>query len=55
VERAFTNNFTEPMIQMDSKATILHRIHDNNTFKNKMGIGLLKKTELTVDNFIKVK
>ena len=43
VERAFTNDFTEPMIQMDSKSTILHRIHDNNTFKNKMGIGLLKK------------
>ena len=43
VERAFTNDFTEPMIQMDSKATILHRIHDKNTFKNKMDIGLLKK------------
>ena len=43
VERTFTNDFTEPMIQMDSKSTILHRIHDNNTFKNKMGIGLLKK------------
>lgn len=43
VECAFTNNFTEPMIQMDSKATILHRIHDNNTFKNKLSIGLLKK------------
>ena len=43
VERAFTNDFTEPMIQMDSKSTILHRIHDTNTFKNKMGIGLLKK------------
>jgi glycosyltransferase involved in cell wall biosynthesis len=43
VERAFTNDFTEPMIQLDSKSTILHRIHDNNTFKNKMGIGLLKK------------
>lgn len=55
VERAFTNNFTEPMIQMDSKATILHRIHDNNTFKNKMSIGLLKKTDLALDNFVKVK
>ena len=55
VERCFTNDFTEPMIQLDSKSTILHRIHDNNTFKNKMGIGLLKKTELTVENFIKVK
>jgi glycosyltransferase involved in cell wall biosynthesis len=43
VERAFTNDFTEPMIQLDSKATILHRIHDNNTFKNKMSVGLLKK------------
>jgi len=43
VERAFINDFTEPMIQLDSKSTILHRIHDNNTFKNKMSIGLLKK------------
>ena len=43
VERVFTNDFTEPMIQLDSKSTILHRIHDNNTFKNKMGVGLLKK------------
>ena len=55
VERVFTNDFTEPMIQMDSKATILHRIHDNNTFKNKMGVGLLRKAELTIENFIKVK
>ena len=55
VERVFTNDFTEPMIQLDSKSTILHRIHNNNTFKNKMGIGLLKKTELTVENFVKVK
>jgi len=55
VERAFTNDFTEPMIQMDSKSTILHRIHDNNTFKNKMGIGLLKKADLEIENFIKVK
>jgi glycosyltransferase involved in cell wall biosynthesis len=55
VERVFTNDFTEPMIQLDSKATILHRIHDNNTFKNKMGAGLLRKTELTIENFVKVK
>ena len=55
VERVFTNDFTEPMIQLDSKSTILHRIHNNNTFKNKMSIGLLKKTELTVENFVKVK
>lgn len=48
VECAFTNNFTEPMIQMDSKATILHRIHDTNTFKNKLGVGLLKKVNATV-------
>ena len=48
VERVFTNDFTEPMIQLDSKATILHRIHDNNTFNNKMGVGLLKKVNATV-------
>jgi len=55
VEHAFTNDFTEPMIQLDSKLTILHRIHNNNTFKNKMDIGLLKKTDLIIENFIKVK
>ena len=55
VEGAFTNNFTEPMIQLDSKATILHRIHNTNTFKNKMSVGLLKKTDLTLENFVKVK
>ena len=57
VERAFLNDFTEPVIQLSSKNTILHIIHSTNTFnaiqaRDKGTLGLLKKTELKLENFI---
>lgn len=51
VEHVFLNEFTEPVIQLDNQ--ILHMIHSSNTFKNKMGISLMKKTTLTLEDFIK--
>lgn len=57
VENAFLNNFTEDMIQLNSKKTILHIIHSTNTFnaiqgRDKGTLGLLRKTELKLENFI---
>jgi glycosyltransferase involved in cell wall biosynthesis len=57
VERAFLNDFTEDMVQLNSKNTILHIIHSTNTFnaiegRNKGTLGLLRKTHLKLDNFI---
>jgi len=51
VERVFLNDFTEPMIQMDNQ--ILHMIHSSNTYKNKMGVSLMEKTDLSLEHFIK--
>lgn len=51
VERAFTHDFSEPMIQLDSKRTILHMVHSENTFKDKKKIGLLVKTDLGLTDF----
>jgi len=51
VERVFTNDFSEPMIQLDSRATILHMVHAENTFKEKKKIGLLVKTTLSLADF----
>jgi len=51
VERAFTRDFSEPMIQLNSKKTILHMVHSENTFKDKKKIGLLVKTTLTLADF----
>ena len=51
VESGFLNDFTEPMIQMDNQ--ILHMIHSSNTYKNKMGISLMERTDLTLEHFIK--
>lgn len=51
VERVFTRDFSEPMIQLDSKRTILHMVHSENTFKDKKKIGLLVKTTLTLADF----
>lgn len=51
VERVFTNDFSEPMIQLDSKRTILHLVHAENTFKEKKKIGLLVKTTLDLSDF----
>ena len=57
VERAFLNDFTEEMVQLYSKNTILHIIHSTNTFNAIRGrdqgtLGLLKKTQLKLENFI---
>jgi glycosyltransferase involved in cell wall biosynthesis len=57
VERAFLNDFTEDMVQLYSKNTILHIIHSTNTFnaiqgRDKGTLGLLRKTHLKLDNFI---
>jgi len=51
VERVFTRDFSEPMIQLDSKKTILHMVHAENTFKDKKKIGLLVKTSLGLADF----
>ena len=51
VERVFTRDFSEPMIQLESKKTILHMVHTENTFKEKKKIGLLVKTPLGLADF----
>jgi glycosyltransferase involved in cell wall biosynthesis len=51
VENVFLNGFTEPMIQLDNQ--ILHMIHSSNTYKKKMGISLMEKTNLKLEDFIK--
>ena len=51
VERVFTRDFSEPMIQLDSRATILHMVHTENTFRGKKKIGLLVKTDLGLADF----
>jgi len=52
VEAKFTNHFTEPMIQLPSNQTILHMIHSSNTFKQKMSINRLEKTNFLLEYFI---
>jgi FMN-dependent oxidoreductase (nitrilotriacetate monooxygenase family) len=52
VERQVTNNFTEPMIQLNPRRTILHKIHSSNTYKEKRSVGLLRKTDRSVATFI---
>jgi len=52
VERQVTNNFTEPMIQLNPRRTILHKIHSSNTYREKRSVGLLRKTEQSVAAFI---
>jgi glycosyltransferase involved in cell wall biosynthesis len=52
VESKFTNCFTEPMIQLPSQQTILHMIHSSNTFKQKMSIHRLQKTNFILEYFI---
>ena len=52
VEARLTNNFTEPMIQLPPNQTILHMIHSSNTFKQKMSISRLEKTNFLLEYFI---
>jgi hypothetical protein len=45
------------MLQINTKKTILHIIHSSNTFnaiqaRDKGTLGLMKKTSLTLENFI---
>jgi len=54
VERQVTNGFTEPMIQLVPRRTILHKIHSANTYRCKRSVGLLRRTGLEVAKFIKV-
>jgi glycosyltransferase involved in cell wall biosynthesis len=51
VERVFTRDFTEPMIQLDSMKTILHMVHGENTFRGKKTISRLVKTNLSLADF----
>ena len=51
VERVFTNNFTEPMYQLDTKQTILHTVHSSNTFQKKRSVAGLRKTKYTKATF----
>ena len=43
-ESSFTNNFTEPMTQLDAEKTILVIFHQNNTFDKKLST----KTNLSI-------
>lgn len=52
VEARLTNFFTEPMIQLPTNKTILHMIHSSNTFKQKMSINRLEKTNFLLEYFI---
>jgi glycosyltransferase involved in cell wall biosynthesis len=53
VESKFLNEFTEPMIQLDSEKTILHIIHSTNTFqKRSKAIGFVCKTDRTLEQTI---
>jgi glycosyltransferase involved in cell wall biosynthesis len=57
VESGFLSGFTVPMLQINTKKTILHIIHSSNTFnaiqaRDKGTLGLMKKTSLTLENFI---
>ena len=52
VEKVLTNNFTEPMIQLDPRQTILHTVHQTNTFQGKRTIARLRKTTYTRDQLL---
>ena len=54
VERVFTNNFTEPMIQLPSRNTIRHVVHSANTFQQKRSVGGLRKTVFRPDTILSI-
>jgi glycosyltransferase involved in cell wall biosynthesis len=54
IEKVFTNNFTEPMIQLDTVKTILHTVHPGNTYKKKREVTGLRRTEYTKDMLRKI-
>jgi glycosyltransferase involved in cell wall biosynthesis len=45
IEKVFTNGFTEPMIQLDPKKTILHMVHNSNTYRHKRSVSGLRKCQ----------
>jgi hypothetical protein len=51
VENAFTNNFTEPLLQLDPVNTILHIVHSSNTFQHKKSVGNLHPTSWSKRTF----
>ena len=53
IEKVFTNNFTEPMIQLDTMRTILHTVHSNNTYKKKKDVTGLRLTDYTRDTWLR--
>jgi len=53
IEKVFTNNFTEPMIQLDTMRTILHTVHSENTYKKKKDVTGLRLTDYTRDTWLR--
>jgi glycosyltransferase involved in cell wall biosynthesis len=58
VESSFLRGFSVPMIQLDTRKTLLHIIHSTNTFnaikaRNQSRIGLMRLTTLQLEDFIK--
>jgi len=53
IEKIFTNNFTEPMIQLDTMRTILHTVHSENTYKKKKDVTGLRLTDYTRDTWLR--
>ena len=51
VENVFTNNFTEPMYQLNPSDTILHVVHSSNTFQKKRSVANLHPTSWTKSTF----
>ena len=53
IEKVFTNNFTEPILQLDTMRTILHTVHSANTYKKKKEVTGLRLTDYTRDEWLK--
>jgi glycosyltransferase involved in cell wall biosynthesis len=51
VESAFLKGFTQPMIQLEPRQTILHIVHESNTFRGKHKVSRTK-TNLSLADFI---
>jgi glycosyltransferase involved in cell wall biosynthesis len=52
VESAFLNGFTQPMVQLDPRQTILHIVHGSNTFREKRKVSRMEKTRFTLQDFV---
>jgi glycosyltransferase involved in cell wall biosynthesis len=51
VEKAFTNNFHEPIYQLKPTTTILHVVHSSNTYQKKRSVGFMRPTSWSKDTF----